>query len=872
MVSDAQNVVLQNNVVAGFERAGYRIDGEPCPDQYNPVEAWYNNEAHSGLYGIYMNQDGFPTCSHIQGFTLWKCWDYGIYFQVMSSMKISNVTLADNGMGIFSIVYTPDCLSHEISNKTIAIKNALLVGSSPDFNCSDILTNSDNNIALSNQHRSTRPPQGGRSGICWPTFASGHNLAPGHPNAGLMTYPAISGLMTVKNSVFVGYRNVCSSETNVMFMTNPANDDLQHPIHVDTLQLVNSTERAKVFIHRPDLSKVNPSDCVDMECDGKKKNIIKDLDGSFLGTIGTVIPQAEYQWNGDKRYGIGDYRIPKLLLTRLNGSRIPVAEIAPYKGILRDSNCTYISEWEAYKCFSLSYDMLVIESLDSDTETRRLSPVALLAGRYIDLLNGPQDHGWCNGYTCQKRVSLFHGIVAMNQSYQLFFTSTSPQNLRLMLLNVNDDETVLVSIFYSTLQRLDVYVNNSLVAPKNAQWNNQHTDYTLSEPAYPGQYIPQLNSTVAGENYFDRDYQMLYILVKGSTPVVIKTTAVLIIGFTIPGMTVDMFFDKDKLISNLAIVLKVPPKKIRITKIISANSSRRKRAVSTGITVQVQISEPPVLQVSNSNTTNTTDPLQYGSLMNISQTIGKLAINGNLSALGFNISSLSLVNPVPPSDNPAWNQTAAATSDQRTTTTTGSFVAPVNSLQVVIQPVAGLAGSPLIQQPCVQAVDATGICVAVDAAGMTLTAVLLNSSNLPVEGLSGTTTVAFSGCWANFTNLVLNATGDHYQLRFELNQIQIMSKSFEAKIASNSTDVTSTDNTTVSSTIAKSADSTTATPTTNPNTSTTVQSTVKSAASSFNDMAYIPYLGCIFGCMNRGGHLFAAAVITLVLIMNNVSG
>ncbi|XP_043922184.1 fibrocystin-L [Protopterus annectens] len=451
-VRDAENVVLQNNVVAGFERAGYQIDGEPCPGQYNPVEDWYNNEAHSGLYGIYMNQDGLPTCSHIQGFTLWKCWDYGIYFQVMSSVKISNVTLADNGMGIFSIVYTPTSLSHETSNKTIAIKNALLVGSSPDFNCSDIVTNSDNNIALSNQHRSTRPPKGGRSGICWPTFASGHNLAPGHPNAGLMTYPAISGLMTVQNSVFVGYRNICSSETNVMFMTNPANDDLQHPIHVDTLQVINSAEKAKVFIHRPDLSKVNPSDCVDMECDGKKKNIIKDLDGSFLGKVGTVIPQAEYQWDGDKRYGIGDYRIPKLLLTRLNGSRIPVAEIAPYKGILRDSSCTYISEWEAYKCFSLNYDMLVIESLDSDTETRRLSPVALLAGGYIDLLNGPQDHGWCNGYTCQKRVSLFHGIVAMNQSYQLFFTSTTPQNLRLMLLNAKDDEVRKTMLFAYVLQ------------------------------------------------------------------------------------------------------------------------------------------------------------------------------------------------------------------------------------------------------------------------------------------------------------------------------------------------------------------------------------------------------------------------------------
>ena len=26
---------------------------------------------------------------------------------------------------------------------------------------------------------------------------------------------------------------------------------------------------------------------------------------------------------------------------------------------------------------------------------------------YMDLVNGPMDHGWCMGYTCQLRLSLF---------------------------------------------------------------------------------------------------------------------------------------------------------------------------------------------------------------------------------------------------------------------------------------------------------------------------------------------------------------------------------------------------------------------------------------------------------------------------------
>jgi len=35
-----------------------------------------------------------------------------------------------------------------------------------------------------------------------------------------------------------------------------------------------------------------------------------------------------------------------------------------------------------------------------------------LGDGYIDLINGPQDHGWCSGYTCRKRVSTFMALVA----------------------------------------------------------------------------------------------------------------------------------------------------------------------------------------------------------------------------------------------------------------------------------------------------------------------------------------------------------------------------------------------------------------------------------------------------------------------------
>lgn len=75
-------------------------------------------------------------------------------------------------------------------------------------------------------------------------------------------------------------------------------------------------------------------------------------------------------------------------------------------GIYRGNTgqCEWKDAWTAYECHDLDHMAMVIESFDADTETRRISPVALYTDSYVDLVNGPQDHGWCHGYTCQERI------------------------------------------------------------------------------------------------------------------------------------------------------------------------------------------------------------------------------------------------------------------------------------------------------------------------------------------------------------------------------------------------------------------------------------------------------------------------------------
>ena len=194
-----------------------------------------------------------------------------------------------------------------------------------------------------------------------------------------------------------------------------------------------------MYIHKPNIGSINPSDCVDMDCDGFKEMVIKDRDGSFTGANAprTLVTRAEFEWDGDARRGLGDYRIPRTLLTDDRGGMLDPRELFRQRGIIRgvdvgdNSSCTYISDWQIYKCSDLTHNMFVIESLDADTESRRLSPIGLATNGYINLLNGPMDNGWCGGYTCQERISTFYSIVASGYLYTIALTSTNPQDMAL---------------------------------------------------------------------------------------------------------------------------------------------------------------------------------------------------------------------------------------------------------------------------------------------------------------------------------------------------------------------------------------------------------------------------------------------------------
>ena len=68
-----------------------------------------------------------------------------------------------------------------------------------------------------------------------------------------------------------------------------------------------------------------------------------------------------------------------------------------------------------YKTPETNYVILVIESLDRDTQIRRLGPVAIRVtvdgDSYLEILNEPEDHYYCSGYPCGKRLSTYFAPI-----------------------------------------------------------------------------------------------------------------------------------------------------------------------------------------------------------------------------------------------------------------------------------------------------------------------------------------------------------------------------------------------------------------------------------------------------------------------------
>ncbi|CAF3592631.1 unnamed protein product [Rotaria sordida] len=611
MSRDAVSVIMKDNLVSGAQRLCYRIQGNACPGTVLPTgmsNDYDNNEAHSAMSGVNiwpmdLGFDYDTSCVLFKGFKTYKTWYYGLYINTAHNIIIDSCQVADSSVGIFTLVIGPPATSHQFGNNSITIRNSIVAGAITQNDCSD----TPDSTTLSEQYGSKAIPlvsatsssgnSGGRTGITFPYF-SRDNMMPSHPWTGIGAYPTLAGIMTITNVTFGFFNDICSRR-DIAIQVSQNNDDGQHPVVTSQISVYNTSTSNLIFNGRPNLAAVNPSDCVDMDCDGLKKSLLTDTDGTLFGLPSTVFSEAEYLW-GNQAHGVGDFRIPSAALANLNGTMLNINNSYPGRGISRSSSCIYQPSYQMYLCRNTTdYRMLIIESMDSDTETRRLSPVAIMSDNgFIDLINGPQDHGWCNGYTCQKRISTFMALVEANHHYDIYLSSTTPEHMRFRLLNADSSIRTSLALYYNSLQQIDVYANDVYVEPTNRAQNFSFL-MLLDQPS------GITYASRPGSNYFNRTTQMASFIIDGVTVINLKISELIVLTFGLPATTPSSFYTSN-IVASLASLLGVSTDKIRRVNIVSANTDtriRRQTLIST-VMLRVEIRDEPPQNINNDTNTS----------------------------------------------------------------------------------------------------------------------------------------------------------------------------------------------------------------------------------------------------------------------------
>ena len=226
-------------------------------------------------------------------------------------------------------------------------------------------------------------------------------------------------------------------------------------------------------------------------------------------------------------------------------------------------------------------------------------------------------------------------------------TGTTPQTLRLHLLNAAPDEGAVVGIFYERPWRLDVHTKHKYIMPTNGYMEN---DQMLLRDFVSREYVPDPSIDESGANFFDDNYNLLWVLVKGEAPVFIKTSSLVILQFDLPGVTADEFFDTENIRRNLALFLNIPAEKIVIAKAVSENSGTRKRRASDCLSLIVSIADQP----SNSTDTNSTSDSNDASDMVFERIVTGFQLGNLTDVLNITIGNLEITAPPPAPGSDQW--------------------------------------------------------------------------------------------------------------------------------------------------------------------------------------------------------------------------
>ncbi|GIL53447.1 hypothetical protein Vafri_9024 [Volvox africanus] len=323
---------------------------------------------------------------------------------------------------------------------------------------------------------------------------------------------------------------------------------------------------------------------IELTCAGPKHVHWRDLDGSLIGTIGSISGNFP---DGPRVFPM-DQGIPVL-----------------------PGPCTYSAVLGSYSCVTGSSSFLlnapmkpnpipsegiwgdpqhfVLESRDKDSEDRNFGPVFFNVSGSIDLVTVQQDHGCCFTYKCQKRLSTFGTYVPSGQTVYINFTGTPAQVFRLWFPYADPDKEIVVVINY-------LYTPNRrfVVLPQGV------SDIT-------GRITPESSPPKIGDGkghgayYWDQFNTLMYVKITGGKHLEIRTENAVQVSQSF-ALTVEQFYDIEELfLSNLAYAMNITRNRLYIVKVVPGSAT-----VTFAIASPLQ--DVPELSIADGHDANDTLP------------------------------------------------------------------------------------------------------------------------------------------------------------------------------------------------------------------------------------------------------------------------
>jgi len=341
--------------------------------------------------------------------------------------------------------------------------------------------------------------------------------------------------LLMNNCVFINYKLNYTSDSNpnfkkctdnVIFQQRTMLPDTHANTYLTSSTVINSEINAFANMVEPYQDFLFwRGGCGDFNCTGEKNWVITDVDGTFLGQQGQIIPENQ---------GIN----------------------------ISNSTCISNPDWNARMCNGIHYGKLEFQNDGSDQRQRLISPVDTTSANIYNTLNEWREWEWDGPTPRNMRLSRFAGIVELNASISLNFETTVPEELKFKLnKGRNDVDFVIVKIFYERPNIIEVWnlINSTFVNPYRVDQN------------------VNLNTKISqcGANIYNSDNRTIEFVItnREDCKLQVRTVNSVKISVTMDS-TIEDFYSNDGealFVDKIAAFLNIDPSRIRIANVLKGS-------------------------------------------------------------------------------------------------------------------------------------------------------------------------------------------------------------------------------------------------------------------------------------------------------------